>query len=599
MLVELAALYAEIWLFDFEFISKPGERPDVVCLVAHELTSGRSLRLWRTQLGAAPPYRTDKDVLFVCFVANAELACHLSLGWPLPVNVLDLSPEFRNHINGRKAPEGKGLLGALRYFNLDTISTQLKEDMRKRIMQGWPFAPEEILKILDYCESDVDSLEALLPQMLPIISRPHALYRGESVAVLAAIEHRGVPIDMDIFSGLADKKTWNALRDEMVPAIDAAYGVYVKNKAGEWTFSKKLFADYCTREGVPWPQLETGALNLRRKTFESMAKAWPQFEALRQLRYARDKMRRIKLAVGRDGRNRTVLWPFTSKTSRTQPRASEWIFSPAVWLRSLIKPGPGMAVAYIDYSSMEFMGAAVLSGDPLMLEFYRGDPYLDFGKRVGRIPQSADKKNPLRDRYKTGLLAIQYGAKAFTLSTRLGVSEFEAHELLVQHHELFPVYWRWSDDWLARALDTGSMRTVFDWRCQTGITEFNERSIRNWPIQANCAEILRVAMIMAHRHGIRLCAPVHDAVLIEAPIDEIDNDVAIMREIMRRASRVVFNATADGPYELRTDAAIVRYPDRFVDKRGVQMWEQMTALLEQYRQQQQEQEMDDAKRQAR
>jgi hypothetical protein len=541
-------------------------------------------------LSATPPYRTDADVLFVSFVASAELTCHLSLDWPMPAKVLDLSPEFRNLINGRKAPEGKSLLGALRYFYLDTISTQLKEDMRKRILQGWPFTSEEIIEILDYCESDVSSLAALLPQMLPFINLKQALYRGESVAVLAAMEHRGVPIDMEVFSGLADKKTWNALRDEMVPPIDAAYGVHVKNKSGQWTFSKRLFADYCDRQGVDWPRLETGELNLQRKTFEAMAKAWPQFESLRQLRYARDKMRRVKLAVGHDGRNRTVLWPFASKTSRTQPKASLWIFSPAVWLRSLIKPGPGMAIAYIDYSSMEFMGAVVLSGDPLMFEFYRNDPYLDFAKRVGRAPQSATKQShsELRDRYKTGLLAIQYGAKAVTLAMRLGVSEFVAHELLVQHRELFPVYWRWSDDWLARALDTGVMRTVFGWQCQIGITEFNERSIRNWPVQANCAEVLRIALIMAHRHGIRLCAPIHDAVLIEAPIDEIENDVTIMREIMRRASRIVFNATADGSYELRTDAVIVRYPDRYMDKRGVTVCEQMTALLAQYRRQQQE-----------
>ena len=80
---------------------------------------------------------------------------------------------------------------------------------------------------------------------------------------------------------------------------------------------------------------------MRKKTFDDMAKAWPQLEDLRQLRHARDKMRKVKLAVGADGRNRTVLWPFKAKTSRTQPKASQWIFSPAVWLRSLIKPGPG------------------------------------------------------------------------------------------------------------------------------------------------------------------------------------------------------------------------------------------------------------------
>ena len=86
-------------------------------------------------------------------------------------------------------------------------------------------------------------------------------------------------------------------------------------------------------------------------------------------------MRKVKLTVGADGRNRTVLWPFKSKTGRTQPKASQWIFSPAVWTRSLIKPGPGQAVAYIDYSAMEFGIAASLSGDNSMRGLYAsGEP---------------------------------------------------------------------------------------------------------------------------------------------------------------------------------------------------------------------------------
>src|SRR6516162_4531007 len=110
--------FGEIWLHDFEFVPQPGEHPDVVCLAAHELRSGQTLRLWRNQLGSQPPYRTDSRILFVSFVANAECACHLSLGWPLPAKVLDLNPAFRNLTNGRLTPEGKGQLGALRYFGL-------------------------------------------------------------------------------------------------------------------------------------------------------------------------------------------------------------------------------------------------------------------------------------------------------------------------------------------------------------------------------------------------------------------------------------------------------------------------------------------------
>jgi DNA polymerase I len=158
--------FDEIWPFDFEFISRPGERPDVVCLVARELRSGRTLQLWRNELGKAPPYRMDRRALFVCFVANAECACHLTLGWSLPARILDLSPIFRNLTNGLSTPEGKGLLGALRYYGLDTIGTKLKDDMRARIIQGWPFTPEEQRRILEYCSSDVDALCRLLPRIL-------------------------------------------------------------------------------------------------------------------------------------------------------------------------------------------------------------------------------------------------------------------------------------------------------------------------------------------------------------------------------------------------------------------------------------------------
>jgi DNA polymerase-1 len=321
-----------------------------------------------------------------------------------------------------------------------------------------------------------------------------------------------------------------------------------------------------------------------------MSKGWPQLEELRQLRYARDKMRKVKLAVGRDGRNRTVLWPFKAKTSRTQPKAAQWIFSPAVWLRSLIKPEPGMAVAYIDYSSMEFLIAASLSDrhcGPInnMLDMYRsGDPYMAFAKRVGAIPEHITKQTlgnyeVVRERYKVMLLAVQYGMMVETLAARLGISTFEAHEMLAQHHELFAQYWSWSDDWVQQALQSGKMWTAFGWTCRTGITELNERSIRNWPIQATGADILRIACILATRHGIKLLAPVHDAVLIEAPTVRIEADVVLMQEIMRRASRLVLNNDAAGTHELRTDAKIIRYPERYSDPRGAAIWERVLQLL--------------------
>jgi hypothetical protein len=581
--------FTHVILEDFEFISVPGERPDVVCMAFHDLDTGQTTRLTRDQLTDQPPYDIGPATLVVCFVANAEMTCHLSLGWPIPKAILDLSPEFKLHVNGKGIPrKNQGLIGALQYFGLDTIAPKRKDAMRERIMKGRPFTAEELEQILEYCAEDVEMLRLLLFALLSHIDLPLALHRGESVAALARSEHTGVPVDMEIFPQLADKKTWREMQDSMVPLVDV-HGIYVQDKLG-WHFNIARFEEMTVAEGIRWPRKENGKLDLRRQTFDSMAKAYPQqIEPLRQLRYIRDKLRSIQLSVGRDGRNRTVLWPFSSKTSRTQPKAKHWIFSPAVWLRSLIKPEPGKALAYIDFSSMEFGAAAALSDTHVsssnpMLDLYRsGDPYLNFGKTVGQLERDATRDAPgveaKRDQLKVMCLGTQYNMQALTLSTRLGVTYLEAHEMLQLHRGLFSQYWHWSEDWLHHSLTTGEMRTVYGWQCATGVTEFSENTIRNWPIQSTCADIFRLAYVWGTRHGLTLIAPVHDAVLLEAPENRIEADVALMRELMRRASRVILNPTADGTFELRTDYKIIRYPDRFTDKRGTELWETVLKLL--------------------
>jgi DNA polymerase-1 len=140
--------FEEVWAHDFEFIALPGERPDVVCLAAHELRSGRTIRLWRDELGEQPPYRTDDGVAFVSFAAQAEMACDLALGWPIPRNILDLSAIFRNLTNGKETPEGKGLIGMQRYYGFDAISSKRKDAMRDIVLRGWPFTTEEREQIL-------------------------------------------------------------------------------------------------------------------------------------------------------------------------------------------------------------------------------------------------------------------------------------------------------------------------------------------------------------------------------------------------------------------------------------------------------------------
>jgi hypothetical protein len=71
-----------------------------------------------------------------------------------------------------------------------------------------------------------------------------------------------------------------------------------------------------------------------------------------------------------------------------------------------------------------------------------------------------------------------------------------------------------------------------------------------------------------------VCAPVHDALLVEGPADRIEEVVAQTQAAMREASVAVL----DG-FPLRTEAKIVRYPERYMDERGQQMWDTVQELL--------------------
>ncbi len=88
--------------------------------------------------------------------------------------------------------------------------------------------------------------------------------------------------------------------------------------------------------------------------------------------------------------------------------------------------------------------------------------------------------------------------------------------------------------------------------------------------------MLRLACCLGTERGVTICAPVHDAVLIEAPVDQIDTAITAMQQAMAEASELVL----DG-FQLRTSVEqLVRYPDRFMDeKRGRQMWDTVMGIL--------------------
>jgi DNA polymerase-1 len=568
----LVALDAE---FDFgghkssEEASRCGERPRPVCLVARDLRTRRTWRIFRGEFGSEPPFPTGADALAVAFYSSAEWGVFKANNWRPPVHVLDLFCEFRCRTNGRSLPNGTSLLGALTYFGIDGIDVAEKRELIELILAGGPWSAEERAAILAYCESDVVALERLLLAMIDQIDLPRALLRGRFMKAAAAIEWNGVPIDTVTLELL--RRYWVNIQDDLIAAVDRDYNVFDGR-----TFRLERWERWLAAHGIPWPRLESGRLNLGDDIFRQMARAHPAVAPMRELRSALSEMRLADLAVGSDARNRCLLSAFRARSGRCAPSNTRYIFGPSVWLRSLIRPPPGFGAAYVDWEQQEFGIAAVLSGDPAMIAAYvSGDPYLAFAKQAGAVPDEATKQTHQapREMFKACALGVIFGMEANSLAGRIGQPLIVGRDLLRTHHETYGVFWRWSDAAADHAVLSGSISTVFGWPLHVG-EGFNPRSLRNFPMQGNGAEMLRLAACFATEQGIEVCAVIHDAFLICAPLDRLDADVERMRACMAKASHAVLNG-----FELRTDAYVVRHPDHYQDPRGTVMWDRVMRLI--------------------
>lgn len=567
--------FDEIVLVDFEFNGREGNRPSIVCVVAHELKSGRRFRHWHDQLGTEPPYRVDDKTLFVAFYASAELTCHLQLGWQMPANILDLFIEFRRLANhsGEKQPPA-GLLDALDHFRLDSIGARAKEHWRDAVMRGGPWSAEERAGILDYCESDVESLKKLLPVM-PIPNLGQSLLRGSYMRADAWMRHWGIPIDKPLFDELSAH--WTELRGGLITDLNTRYPFFDGP-----VFRKKLLERWAIEHGIRyWPRTPTGQLSTDAETLRAIAQRCPEAAEFCYSKITLDQLKTFNLAVGDDGRNRCMLSAFRAKTGRNQPSNSEFAFGLNAAFRHLIKPGPGTALAYLDFSGQEFAMAAYYSGDENMIAAYEtGDPYSDWARKSNAMPADGDKNShgPVRAVFKRAALGVIYGMEAQTMSEYVGVSVTRARALLRSHRENFPKFWRW----IAAVHDAGiarrELQTVFGWKMRV-LPTVKSRTLMNFPMQSNGAEMLRIACCLAVDRGIKIVAPIYDAILVEGPAADIEDVIAELSKCMIKASSIVLR----GP-TVRVDAKSLHFPERYVDGRegSVELWNTTMRLLEKF-----------------
>ena len=221
------------------------------------------------------------------------------------------------------------------------------------------------------------------------------------------------------------------------------------------------------RNRVPWPRLYSGRLDLEDRTFREMAKIDPRVAPLRELRGALSELRLNDLAVGKDGRNRTLLSAFRARTARNQPSNSKFVFGPSTWIRGLIKPPRGLQrrLCRLVPAGVRHCRRAV--GRRQTCRPHTG--------RVIRISNSPSRPVPCRrtplstthplerDQFKACALGVQYGLEAAGLAQRIAQPLARGRHLLEAHHQAYRKFWAWSDSAIDHAMLLGFLDTVFGW----------------------------------------------------------------------------------------------------------------------------------------
>lgn len=507
----------------------------------------------------------------VAHYAMAELACFLTLGWPLPDEVIDTLAEARG-IRGQVKPPGGGwgLLPVAQMCGAQTMCCEHKDDMRTLAMLD-EVPPDKREELMEYCLDDVKACLAIWECLSPQMNMPEAILRGRYLKALARVESRGIPADTDLVRKL--QVSTDEIKETIWAHAREAYPGVI-NEAGN--FVNAGWLEWCSGANIPWPLLPSGQAKLDADTFKEMGTRYPEVQTMAYAKKLRGQVREHEFPVGEDGRLRCMLAPFGSDTGRNQPSNSKFIFGASAWLRSVVAAPAGKVLAYVDYSAQEPAIAGYLSSDTAMMDDYRsGDPYMAFAVRAGAVPDGATKETHPNERatYKVAALAVQYGMREESLAKKLGISISAARRLITQHQASYPAYWCWRQAVIDTVICGGSVSTSFGWQ-RKGRSKDSGTSIANFPVQATGAEILRVAIIALEEAGHRVVAPVHDAVLVELDEDGWEEELAEVRQLMSRAAAAVAPSI-----EIPTDVELVMPGQNYMDKRGAKFWELVAPII--------------------
>lgn len=222
-------------------------------------------------------------------------------------------------------------------------------------------------------------------------------------------------------------------------------------------------------------------------------------------------------------------------------------------IRKCFVPKPGFVFLDADYSQIELRVLAHMSGDENLIQAYQEaeDIHRITASKVFHVPFE-EVTDLQRRNAKAVNFGIVYGISSFGLAQDLSITTKEAAKYIQDYFATYPGIKKFLDDLVAQGKEQGYVTTMFGRRrpipelSSSNFMQrsFGERIAMNSPIQGTAADIIKIAMNRVHRrlteggYESSLILQVHDELLIEAKIEELEEVKAILAEEMVGAAKL-------------------------------------------------------------
>jgi len=454
-----------------------------------------------------------------------------------------------------------------RSHGIDTLSLELlgrpmrsQDELTGKGKARIPFAEVSVADAAECCGGDSATVLALHHLFAPRLAEAALVPLLDGlemplVEVLVDMEWRGIAIDPVLFGRLAKELfvDLQRLEAEIARAAGGSINLNSPKQLATVLFDKlQLPALKRTKTG---PSTDADVLEQLAEMGHEVPRLLLEYRELEKLRstYVDVLPKKIHPVTGRIHTSFNQIGAATGRLSSTDPNLQNIpVRSPrGEEIRRGFVPQPGWKFVVADYSQIELRLMAHLSLDPAFIEAFRQghDIHRQTAAIIFGVPIDL-VSSEMRAQAKTINFGTIYGQGPFALSKQLSISQEEAKAFIAEYFRRFAGVRAFLDRQVGLARERGYVETLFGRRRYVpetrdrnfNVRAFGERIAQNAPLQGSAADLIKIAMVRLHaalRDGgfsAGLLLQVHDELVLEAPVDEVESVAALVKTHMEGAA---------------------------------------------------------------